>query len=493
MASFLQELKRRKVVRVAIAYAAVAWLLMQVADVVIPAAGLGDAYLRYFLIGLVLGFPIVLVLAWLFEWTPEGISRDPQDVGQSDKSEIVGSLQFAELDSSRKSIAVLPFVNLSKDLDQEYFCDGLVEDIITDLSTLPSILVISRNTTSKYKGSNLDARHISTEIGADYILRGSVRIISEQIRVTAQLIDCGADTNIWSKKFNRDLSNIHKIQDEVTASIVEAMDVKLVSGEHGRLRRQRYKTQEGGEALYRGIHHMLKWDETEFQMAEQYFDEFVTIEPDSILGYIWHIYNITFGLIVGWVDPEVALPKLKHNIDKGLTINDSDPMVLIGDSIFQVLTGDHDGALSSVAKAADLSPNLDFAFQTLGWVQFLSGDAKSAVRSLKRSCRLSPVMSAVQFGLLGTAFRNAGMHEEAIEVFQTSLKQYPGFYHAHIGLATVYGVLGEKKKAKKQLAKALVKVPDYSVKKYVTPNLYKDKSEFEYWGNVLRELGLAET
>lgn len=490
MGDFFQELKRRKVVRIAIAYAAVAWLLIQVADVVIPAAGFPESVLRYSLISLVAGFPIVLILAWVFEWTPEGIRRDPSDQTENKPSNSDVRSIKSNQGSKVKSIAVLPFVNLNQNPEEEYFCDGLVEDVITDISLLHSLLVISRNSTFAYKRSSLDVRTIARELDAEFVLQGGVRRVNNRLRVTAQLVEATSGENIWTKKYDSDSEDLFAIQDEITSDIVDTLDVKLVSGEHARIRRSRIKTVAGREILYRGMHHHYKYEESESSIARQYFEELTRLEPDSVLGYGWLTHSLGFSLIVGWLEPATGLKSLKENVDRCLAIDDEDPFALLGDTIYKGITSDHEGALAVATKNVELAPNLDDAHRLLGWIQMLNGDSKAAVKSLKRSVKLCPIMVAISYGLLGTAYRNAGLFEEATETFNDCLEQFPDFYHAHVGLATIYIVQGLAEKARKEAEEVLRAVPNYTVKQYLTPNMYKDKSEFEYWGQVLAKAGI---
>lgn len=490
MGDFFQELKRRKVVRVAIAYAAAAWLLIQVADVVVPAAGLPEIVLRYSLIALVVGFPTVLVLAWLFEWTPEGIRRDPSDQTENEPLNTVANSINRAKGSKVKSIAVLPFVNLNQDPEEEYFCDGLVEDITTELALLHSLFVISRNSTFAYKGSSLDVQFIARELGAGFVLQGGVRRMNSRLRVNAQLVDANSGENTWTKRYDSDSEDMFAIQDEITSDIVDTLDVKLVSGEHARIRRSRIKTAAGREVLYRGMHHHYKYEESESSIARQYFEELTRIEPDSILGYAWLTHSLGFSLIVGWLEPATGLKLLKENVDKCLAIDNEDPFALLGDTIYKGITSDHEGALAVASKNVELAPNLDDAHRLLGWIQMLSGDPKAAIKSLKRSVKLCPIMVAISYGLMGTAYRNAGSYKEAIETFNECLEQFPDFYHAHVGLATIYTVQGEVEKARNEVEEILRAVPNYTVKQYLTPNMYKSKSEFEYWGEVLKRAGI---
>jgi adenylate cyclase len=409
---------------------------------------------------------------------------------EGEPSILVANFINSNKESTVKSIDVLPFANLSQNTEEEYFCDGLVEDIITDLSLLHSLLVISRNSTFAYKESSLDIRTIARELGAGFVLQGGVRRFGNRLRVTAQLVDATSGENTWSKKYDSDSEDLFAIQDEITSDIVDTLEVKLVSGEHARIRRSRIKTAAGREVLYRGMYHHYKYEESESSIAKQYFEELTRLEPDSILGYGWLTHSLGFSLIVGWLEPTTGLKLLKENVDKCLAIDDEDPFALLGDTIYKGITSDHEGALAVATKNVELTPNLDDAHRLLGWIQMLNGDSKAAVKSLKRSMRLCPVMVAISYGLLGTAYRNAGLYDESIEIFNDCIEHFPEFYHAHVGLATIYTVRGDTEKARKEVEHILRIVPNYTVKQYLTPNMYKNKAEFEYWGQVLEEAGI---
>jgi adenylate cyclase len=495
MDNLFSELKRRKVFRVAAFYAAAAWVLMQIADVVLPALRFPDWTVTVVVIALIVGLPVAVTVAWIFDWTPAGLKRDSHDID----SNPIGSTEKYPSDSlldrlagHEKTLAVLPFSNLSGDPEQEYFSDGLVDDIITDLSLIPGLLVISRHSTFTYKGKAVDVRVVGRDLKVNYLLQGSVRRSDDRLRVTAQLVECMTGENIWSKRYNRNSEDIFKLQDDLTSEIVTAMDVELVSGEQGRYQRKRYRSEKAGEALYRGIFHHYKFERDAVNTARRYYEELIELEPDSVLGYVWLVSAWTFALIVRWATPEKALPIMKENIDKALAIDASDPQALIGDTYYSVLCGDLDHALEAANKAVQVAPSIEEAWFALGWSQMLDGATNSAIRCLERSARLCPVVRTVNWGVLGTAYRNAGRYEESIETFKGCIRRFPDFIYGHTGLAVAYGLSGDDELAAKEVAEVLRQDPTYTIERFTNPNLYRDKSIMESSARVLQKAGMPE-
>jgi adenylate cyclase len=495
MGNLVDELKRRKVFRVAVFYAAAAWVLMQVADVVLPALRLPDWTVTAVVVALIAGLPIAVTAAWIFDWTPEGIYRDSQDVvaDRTEPAEKYPSDSLLDrLAGQEKSLAVLPFSNLSGDPEQEYFSDGLVDDIITDLSLIPGLMVISRHSTFTYKGAAVDVRAVGPKLNVNYILQGSVRRSGDQLRVTAQLVECATGENIWSKRYDRKTEDIFKLQDDLTSEIVSAMDVELVSGEQGLYRRKRYRSERAGEALYKGIFHHNKFERAAMNTARRYYEELIELEPDSVLGYVWLVSAWTFSLIVRWAAPEKALPIMKENIDKALSIDANDPQALIGDTYYSVLCGDLDHALEAANNAVQIAPSAEEAWFALGWAQMLDGATDSAIRCLERSARLCPTMRTIHWGVLGTAYRNAGRYKEAIETFKGCIRRFPDFIYGHSGLAVAYVLNGDDELAAHEVAEVLRQDPTYSIERFTNPNLYRDKSIMDVSAEALRKAGMPE-
>ena len=197
---------------------------------------------------------------------------------------------------------MLPFDNLSDDPQQEYFSDGLTEDIITDLSLIPGLFVIARNSSHTYKGKSTDVRQVGQELGVHYVLEGSVRKSGNRVRVTAQLIEAASGHHLWAKRYDRNLEDVFSLQDELTNEIVTALDVELISGERGKHQRNRFTNPEAGEALYRGIAQFNIFSETSDAQARVHFEKFTQLEPDSTLGLGPPWISLSTNLHAPWMD-----------------------------------------------------------------------------------------------------------------------------------------------------------------------------------------------
>ena len=249
---FLTELKRRNVYKVAIAYAVVAWLLMQVASQIFPFFEIPNWAVRLVVLLLVIGFPVAMILAWAFELTPEGIKRaEDVDVSKSVTRKsgrkldffiiavlllVIAILLFQRLhptvssavsSSLGKSIAVLPFDNLSRDPDNAYFSDGIQDEILTKLAGIGDLKVISRKSTAKYKSTPEDLKTVARELGVASVLEGSVQKAGDKVRVNVQLLDARIDTHLWAKSYDRDLKDVFTVESEVAQEIADALRAKL--------------------------------------------------------------------------------------------------------------------------------------------------------------------------------------------------------------------------------------------------------------------------
>ena len=249
--NFLTELKRRNVYKVGVAYLVVAWLLMQVATQIFPFLEIPNWAIRLVIVLLALGFPIALILAWAFELTPEGIKRtedvDPNHsiarrTGRTLDFVIIGVLllviavfawqrfgpaQKTAAAVAEKSIAVLPFENLSDDKSNAYFAEGIQDEILTKLASIADLKVISRTSTAKYKSKPEDLKTVSQQLGVVSVLEGTVQRAGDKVRVNVQLIDARADTHLWAKTYDRDLKDVFAVESEVSQEIADALQARL--------------------------------------------------------------------------------------------------------------------------------------------------------------------------------------------------------------------------------------------------------------------------
>ncbi len=220
----------------------------------------------------------------------------------------------------------------------------------------------------------------------------------------------------------------------MTSEIVTAMDVELISGEQGKHRRSKIKTAEARVILYKGIHQFYKFEKFANVTSRRYFEDVISIEPDSVLGYAWVANAWAFALIVGFENPATAVKALSENVDKCLAIDSNDPLVLVNESYLRAVTSDLDRGLEAAKKAVEVSPNFDDAWFALGWLQMLCGDSPGAIRSLNCAVELCPILGTLQLGVLGTAYRNVGFYDDAIVTFRSCATRFPDFVHAHAGL-----------------------------------------------------------
>ena len=495
--SLWEELKRRKVVRVAVAYLVVAWLLVQIVVTVEAPLSLPDWMDTAVIVLVVIGFPLALILGWAFDVSPTGINRTSSLEGSGEISRVstaaVSQSQTSPLNVLPCSLAVLPFANMSDTPEQEYFSDGLTEDIITDLSLIPGLFVIARNSAFNYKGQSVDARRLGEEMGVRYVLEGSVRKSADQVRVTAQLIEAANGHPVWAKKFDRGLEDVFAIQDELTSEIVTALDVELVWGERGRHQRSRVKNPEAREALYLGMARFYKFDETSHAQAKNYFEDFTRLEPDSILGYVWQAQMCQIEIFMGWCeDSDASLKNMQIFIGKALNIDDRDPLALGHAGMHQLFLGNHDQAIAYATQAVAEAPGMDSPYYSLGWFQMFNEAPLEGIENLKRALRLSPVVTAPRSTILGTAYRNAGQLELAVATLEDTVKRFPAFISGRVALTSCYVLMGKEQEAKHEAREILRRDPAYTIARYTTPNLYRNKETMKKWADSLRKAGIPD-
>ena len=495
--SFWEEIKRRKVGRVAVAYAIVAWLLIQIVVTVEAPLNLPGWIDTFVIVLVAVGFPLALVLSWAYDLTPTGIERTKQLESSDESSEesTAGVAQEQEfpLNVLPYSLAVLPFENMSDDAEQEYFSDGLTEDIITDLSLIPGLFVIARNSTFTYKGKSVDVRQLGEELGVRYVLEGSVRKSADQVRVTAQLIEAASGHHLWAKKYDRGLEDVFAVQDALTKEIVTALDVELVWGEKGRHQRSRVKNPEAREALYRGMAKFYNFDKTSHAQAKKFFEQVTRLEPDSILGYVWQAQLCQIEIFLGWSeDKDSSLKSMQVFIEKALKIDDRDPLALGHAGMHQLFLGNHDQSIAFAKQALAEAPGMDSPYYSLGWFQMFNEAPLEGIENLKRAMRLSPVVTAPRSTILGTAYRNAGQLELAVATLENTVSRFPAFVSSRVALASVY-VLMDKEQEAKQEAREILRIdPGYTVARYTTPNLYRNKETMDQWAECLRKAGIPD-
>jgi adenylate cyclase len=391
----------------------------------------------------------------------------------------------------KPSIAVLPFQNMSADAEQEFFCDGLVEDIITTLSKLAGLRVIARNSSFVYKGRSVDVREAAKQLGVRYILEGSVRRTGARIRITAQLIDGTDGSHIWAERYDRAVDDIFAIQDEITLVLATEMQVKLTEGEQARMRYTTTKNVEAWTHWAKGMsyHHQPPSKESR-EAAQLSWEKALALDPNSaslnaLLGFT-HCLDARFG----WRDSfETALGKARDYAARALELDASNADAHITSGLVSLLEGRHDEAVSAARKAIQLAPGSSDVAQLAAFLLLPSGYPEEAVTLCEKAMTLSPNFPPMLLGTLGDAYRQAGRTDEAIAAFEAYHARNPGYGLTDVVIA--YQEKGQPEEAKRTAARLIAARPAFTIAGWrKTQIIRKEKARVDADEGALRAAGL---
>ncbi|MGD9304876.1 MAG: adenylate/guanylate cyclase domain-containing protein [Desulfobacterales bacterium] len=391
----------------------------------------------------------------------------------------------------KPSIAVLPFINMSADPEQEYFCDGITEEIITALSRTPKMFVIARNSTFTYKGKAVKVQRVAAELGVRYVLEGSVRISGDRVRITVQLIDAVKGHHLWAERYDRNMKDIFAVQDEITMKIIPALQVKLTEGEQARLRSKGAKNLKAYLKYLEGLGYTWKFSREGNVSARQSAEEVIGLDPEDWRGYtllaFTHVYDVWLGMSKS---PKESLRKSIELAQKAIEIDPSqaDNHRLL--AFVYLLMRRYDAAIAEAEMAYDMEPGSADPHATLGHVLFLSGRFQEAVPILEKAIRLNPYPPGWYFINMGHAYAISGRHEEATRTFKKAFESAPNSQEVFLGLIAAYGFAGRLEEAQ-AAAKDLLRVnPKFSVERYMKMAPQKDKSILNQYGEAWRKAGL---
>jgi adenylate cyclase len=390
----------------------------------------------------------------------------------------------------KPSIAVLPFVNMSDDKSQEYFSDGLTEEIITALSKTPKLFVIARNSTFVYKGKPVNVQQVSRELGVKYVLEGSVRRSGDQLRITVQLIDATTGNHLWAERYDRKMKDVFAIQDEITMRITNAMQVALTTGEQARLlvigtsNLEAYlKVLQGAELFMRS-----KVDNTK---ALELFKEAIAMDPDYPMAHAHLALAYSTGVWLGFASsPQDYLRRGLESAQKAISLNDASPIGHNALALCYLMNREHDKAISEGKKAVTLDPNGAWSNFWLGHILVFSGRPEEAIPYLQAAIRLDPFSGSAYFTHLCMAYREAGRYEEAIAAGQEAVRGMPNLLFARLALASTYNMVGRDEEARAEAAEALRIDPNFSLKDYAKARPHIDPENTARFVDSLRKAGL---
>jgi TolB-like protein/Flp pilus assembly protein TadD len=395
----------------------------------------------------------------------------------------------------KPSIVILPFTNMSQDPEQEYFSDGLTEDLTSSLSRLSSLFVISRNSASTYKGKPVKVQEVSKELGVQYVLEGSVRKADGQIRITAQLIDAVQDHHLWTERYDRPLKDIFALQDEIMQKIVTTLKLQLALWEQGILVRKTTDNLEAYDFYLRGRESSFRaWIETKKEaneQARQMFEKAVELDPTYAQAYANLGATYSNDWFLGWNrDPAQTVDRAFELGQRAIALDDSlpQPHQLLG--LAYLWKRQYEQAIAEAQRAVVFDPNDPDAYVTLGTILTWAGRPEEAIGLIEKAIRLNPRNPALYLNNLGFAYRLEGRYEEAIAAAKKQLALKPNFALAHLQLANCYAQMGRLAEAHAEAAEVSRLMPNFSLEALRQSFPFKDPAVLEREIDAWRRAGL---
>jgi adenylate cyclase len=395
----------------------------------------------------------------------------------------------------KPSIAVLAFQNMSGDVEQEYFADGIAEDIITALSKSRWLFVIARNSSFTYKGHAVDIKQIGRELGVRYVLEGSVRKAGHRLRITGQLVEAATGTHLWAERYDRALEDIFAVQDEITHSIIGAIAPGILAAEIQRS--QGKETAELGqwERLMRAHWHIRRFTPEDSDEAIRLLDELLRRQPDNAMALADLAFSLHFAALFGWTDaPAEAKARISQAARRAVASDEQDAAAHTSLGIHELFSGQHDNAIRRLQRAIDLDPNSTFARGYLGTAYAFSGECDPAIENVQEAMRLSPrdFLMVVWFTVSSWAYLSADKFEQAADCAKRAIDCNPAFPDAHGTFAAASAHLGNMADARAGLDEFMRLMPGLTAgdERLIRP--FRRPADRERFLDGMRKAGLPE-
>src|SRR5256885_1763070 len=481
--NFFAELKRRNVYKVAAAYAVVAWLLLQAASIFLPAFDAPSWVMKIFIIVIIVGFPVALIFSWAFEITPEGIKLESEiepnkSISRRTGRKIVAvtialavvaaglfvyQLVRSKSDSSgsptaatiaNKSIAVLPFDNLSRDPDNAYFCGGVQDEILTRLAKIADLKVISRTSTQHFKSTPDNLPQIAKQLGVAHILEGSVQKASDQVRVNVQLINALTDAHLWADTYDRKLTDIFAVESEIAKTIAETLQAKLTGSEKSSIAKEPTVNPEAYELYLKGRFFWNKRTGDDLRKSIEYLKQAIAKDPNYALAYAALADSYGILRFYGGASPDESIVPAAAAAKKALELDDS--LAEAHASLGLIATEElelHRG-VSELERAVQLNPNYATAHHWLSLALTALGQSDRSVAELKRALELDPLSMVINADL-SIGYLYARRYDEAEAQARKTLEIDPRSFLAHYYLGMALQLKGRLKEAIPEFQKAV--------------------------------------
>lgn len=468
MFRFFREIRDRSVIKVGIAYLVTAWLILQLADVILPALGLPESAVSWVLALLAVGFVISLILAWLFDITPEGLKRTDAPA-------------TAAAAAGRKSIAVVPFPDLSAEKDQGHFCDGLTEEILNVLARIPDLRVASQTSSFSLKGKDLSVREIASRLNVGHVLEGSVRKSRNRIRVTAKLVEAATDTQLWSESYDSELVDIFAIQDAIAASVLEALKLKFAAvpaAEKDTTITKAY------EYFLRGRGYAVSKSDRDVELAAEMFRKAVALDPKFVRAWL-NLAEMCAIRSVFFADSAEWQAIAKEAGDKLAELMPGRAESYLARAYSLTSENRFAEAEAEYRKAIALDPGMCIAYHHLARAQLHQGKSSDAAASFAAAAQCdaedyeSPLLASALYEGVGDEKKARHLARIGVDRAEKILEDYPDNQRAYYLGAGGFQTLGDMERAREWAEYALLLDPEDPITRYNTACFYAKTGEIE--------------
>jgi adenylate cyclase len=391
----------------------------------------------------------------------------------------------------KPSIAVLPFMNMSSDIEQEFFSDGITEDLITDLSKVSGLFVIARNSSFAYKGRSVKVQDIGRDLGVRFVLEGSIRKAGNRVRITAQLIDAADGGHLWAERFDRDITDIFSTQDEVVEKIVGVLAVTLTKREEERLHRRGTSNLQAYETWLRAREWLARGSRESLVEAKALHGSAIKLDPGFAAPHAGLALAAVSEYASGWSeDPAQALEEAERWARRAIELDAQDPVSHMALGNVMLWRRDHEGALAECRNMIAMEPNFAQGYGSTGVVLMYAGRPAEALESFARSMRLDPHYPAIVLHFVAQAHFALGDYDAAAKLLIERIRRNPGTDSSRMLLASCHGHLGRIDEARAAWAEMLTVSPKFSLAQRERVMPYKDAREFQRIVEGLAKAGL---
>ncbi len=395
----------------------------------------------------------------------------------------------------KPSIAVLPFENMSGDPEQEYFADGIAEDILTRLAMWRHFPVIARNSSFIYKGGTRDVKAVGRELGARYVLEGSVRKAGNRVRITVQLIDAESGHHIWAEQYNRGLEDIFAVQDEITDAIVTALEPAVGRAEMQRAQRRDPENLDAWDLYQRGMWHMSKSTREDITRARELMQQSAAEDPNFAPPFAGLGLTGFFEISLGFAaDPDTTLAIAREAAQRSVRLDELDPHAQVALGYTSSWSRDYDIGLTAARRAVELNPSFALGYHCLGGANIMVGRFDDAVEAMEQAVRIGPRDPWLFLYFAGVCACRYMLrdYERSVEAAQVSVERFAQYASGHRFLAMALAQLGREDDAQRALARFLMISPDHTLRSARHSYPFRQEADLEHYLDGLRKAGLPE-